>query len=408
MFRCWVVLLLVLTCSLGASSALPQTVGSESKTGAASLPEPPGEYAVGTITYSWTDTARGEIHTESPEDRREVVVQLWYPAEPPSKSKHAPYFPSLDTALSTMRSESEKGRLPAEMLNTFERFANVRTNSYEGARFTRRGRKYPVLVFSPGGNVSRHSYTILMEGLASRGFVVAGISHKHSVVDVFAEGLVVSNSRWAGSGKLKTREEKDDFWKPLAELQAGDASFVLNQLAKLSESDPDRRFFNRLDMNKVGIIGHSRGVKTVITALANDGRFKVGVVYDNQPPMNKLNAERHQPVLMMRPDNWPQESVSTLDSFFEQRRAVGYDVAVRGADHMNFSDFPVVSPESAKAKIDARRFYQIMFDYTFSFLNRYLKNERATLLDESAAKYSEVKFESFKPSTRTHPRSLSK
>jgi hypothetical protein len=403
MVRYCAVLLLVWSCSLGSSVELTQTGGLESRTIAANLPKPPGEYAVGTITYRWTDAAREEIHTESPQDRREIIVQLWYPAEPPSKSTPAPYFPSLDTALSTMRSESEKGRLPAEMLKTFERFANVRTNSYEGARFTRRGRKYPVLVFSPGGNVSRHSYTILMEGLASRGFVVAGISHKHSVVDVFAEGLVVSHGRWTGSGKLKTREEKDEFWKPLAELQAGDASFVLNQLAKLSKSDPDKRFVSRLDMNRVGIIGHSRGVKTVITALANDERFKVGVVYDNQPPMNKLNVEKHQPVLMMRPDNWPQESVSTLDAFFKQRRAVGYDVVVQGAGHLNFSDFPVVSPESAEEKIDARRFYQIMFDYTFNFLNKYLKNEKATLLDEDTRKYPEVKVESFKPSLQTHP-----
>lgn len=392
-------MLLLCVCSLFDPSSASARAGVQKVDGGViNLPAPSGSYAVGTVIYRWVDETREEINTENPSDRREVIVQLWYPAEPGAKSARASYFPSLDVALTTMRSESAKGNLPAEMLGTFESFANVRTNSYEGAKFTRRGRRYPLLVFSPGGNVSRHSYTILMEEFASRGYVVASISHKHSVVDVFPEGLVVSHSRWAGSGKLKTREEKDKFWQPLAELQAGDVSFVLNQLERLNKSDPDGRLNGRLEFRKVGIVGHSRGVKTVVTALSNDARLKVGILYDNQPPMNKLSVEKHQPILMMRPDNWPPESVSTLGSFLKSRRAAGYDVVIQGAGHLNFSDFPVVSPESAKYKIDARRSYQIIFDYTFSFLNKYLNSEKAPLLDGNTRAYPEVEIELFKTS----------
>lgn len=102
---------------------------------------------------------------------------------------------------------------------------------------------------------------------------------------------------------------------------------------------------------------------------------------------------------MIRPDTWPTESVSALGTFLKLRRAAGYDVVIQGAGHLNFSDFPVVNPESAKYKIDAQRSYQIIFDYTFSFLNRYLDNGDAPLLDGNARKYPEVGIELFKPSS---------
>ncbi len=395
--RSWLLPLLSACCLFFPHGASAQEDSLRSDSAVVDLPVPSGPNAVGTVTYRWTDAAREEFHTEDASDRREIVVQLWYPAEPDTKSPRAEYFPSLDVALASLRSEVAKGQMPPEMLGTFERFARVRTHSQEGARFIRGGRKYPVLVFSPGGNVSRHSYTMLMEEAASRGYVIASISHKYSVVDVFPEGLVASHSRWAGSGKLETREAKDKFWEPLAELQAGDVSFVLSELEKLNTSDPDGRLTGRIELRKVGIIGHSRGVKTVVTALANDARLKVGILYDNQPPMNKMKADKRQPIAMIRPDTWPSASDSTLRAFLKSRRAVGYDVTIHGAGHLNFSDFPIVSPQTAKYDIDPRRAYRIIHDCTFSMLDKYLDGRKAPLLDGKSM-YPEMAITSFKPS----------
>ena len=45
------------------------------------LPRPSGPYQVGTVTYHWLDAERDETFTDDPADRRELMVQLWYPAE---------------------------------------------------------------------------------------------------------------------------------------------------------------------------------------------------------------------------------------------------------------------------------------------------------------------------------------
>src|SRR5215207_7800379 len=45
------------------------------------FPHPSGPYEIGTLTYHWVDADRPEVFTADPGDRRELMVQIWYPAE---------------------------------------------------------------------------------------------------------------------------------------------------------------------------------------------------------------------------------------------------------------------------------------------------------------------------------------
>ena len=46
-----------------------------------SIEPPKGKYGIGTQVYFWTDKNRGEVYTTDPTDFRELMVQVWYPAE---------------------------------------------------------------------------------------------------------------------------------------------------------------------------------------------------------------------------------------------------------------------------------------------------------------------------------------
>ena len=46
-----------------------------------SIDPPKGKYNIGTQVYFWTDSSRGEVYTTDPTDYRELMVQIWYPAE---------------------------------------------------------------------------------------------------------------------------------------------------------------------------------------------------------------------------------------------------------------------------------------------------------------------------------------
>jgi len=59
---------------LAASTALPMLIPIFR------FPTPTGPYAIGTLTYHWIDAGRPEVFTADPDDRRELMVQVWYPA----------------------------------------------------------------------------------------------------------------------------------------------------------------------------------------------------------------------------------------------------------------------------------------------------------------------------------------
>src|SRR5262245_16683116 len=59
------------------------------------LPAPMGKYSVGRTSFYWVDASRDEPLTKNPNDRRELMVKLWYPAESASGSP-APYIDNLD------------------------------------------------------------------------------------------------------------------------------------------------------------------------------------------------------------------------------------------------------------------------------------------------------------------------
>ena len=64
------------------------------------FPRPSGLYQVGTVTYHWIDAAREETFTDDQADRRELMVQIWYPAEPaPLLEGPSPDYPEVEIAI---------------------------------------------------------------------------------------------------------------------------------------------------------------------------------------------------------------------------------------------------------------------------------------------------------------------
>ena len=56
-----------------------------------SIDPPNGKYNIGTQVYFWTDSSRGEVYTTDPTDYRELMVQIWYPAEGGENYQRAPH-----------------------------------------------------------------------------------------------------------------------------------------------------------------------------------------------------------------------------------------------------------------------------------------------------------------------------
>ena len=67
------------------------------------LPKLTGPYSIGSLTHHWIDHDRAEWFTpEDPDDKRQLMVQFWYPGIKSKKSKRTPYLDRLDLRAETL------------------------------------------------------------------------------------------------------------------------------------------------------------------------------------------------------------------------------------------------------------------------------------------------------------------
>ncbi|MBD2251317.1 alpha/beta hydrolase [Nostoc parmelioides] len=129
---------------------------------------------------------------------------------------------------------------------------------------------YPVIVISHGLADNRHSFTYIAQHLASHGFVVAALDHPVANSKQLQEFL-------AGIASPPQPTELID--RPL------DIKYLLDELQRLNETDS--RFKNQLNLQQVGVIGHSLGGYTAL-ALAG-ANFDFGKIRQECNPNRSLN-----------------------------------------------------------------------------------------------------------------------
>ncbi|WET80781.1 acetylhydrolase [Amycolatopsis sp. QT-25] len=213
-----------------------------------SLPAPGGPFPIGLRTMHLTDQRRADPWV--PEKRRELMVDVWYPAVPLGR---APLY--MSPAESAAAIAGRKLDLPPDTLS------KVRVHSRENAP-SLPGRR-PLVLLSPGAGNNRITLTSVAEHLAAQGFVVAGIDHAYEAwATEFPDGL----RQCVACGR------SDDPWPAAIANRAIDTTFVVDTLLK------DRRW--SIDATKIGMAGHSAGGSATATAMAADRRIKAGVNVD--------------------------------------------------------------------------------------------------------------------------------
>ena len=377
------------------------------------FPHPSGPYEIGTLTYHWVDTSRAEIFTADPNARRELMVQIWYPAQGKASSPRAPYVQDADTlALALARLK----HLPTFV---FGQLKNVTTNAIPSAPAANDKPNYPVLIFLEGANGFRQMNTFQVEELASHGYVVAAIDQPYTAASVVfpdgyqATGLSLdqmkplirqSYSPVDKAPTLNGRTFKDGIITYLAQ----DVVFTLNQLATLNFADSNGILTGRFDLQRVGTFGVSLGGIVGGQACRLEPRLRACLVMDAPMPTDVVQAGLQQPTMWitrdaktMQIEGWPQieidEHQTTMRAAFNSLRGDGYFVQVPGMFHANLTDIPYWSPIFAwlgvTGPLDRRRAHDVINVYSLAFFNRHLRSRPEELLDGSASRYNEVVFE---------------
>lgn len=373
-----------------------------------------GPYAVGTVTYHWQDASREETFTEDPRDRRELMVQLWYPAEPDDDTSGNPalYIPQRRDFAKDV--ERQYG-IPAFL---FKYFDLVHTRSTENAPVDKALSKYPVVLFSHGFPGTRFSNTFQIEELVSHGYVVASIDHAYSAIaTVFPDGRTVSFSNQGPEP-----DDLDGSDRLVSEVWVKDARFVLDQLTKLNDADSGELLSGKLDLSRVGMLGHSFGGANAAQTLLADDRFKAGINMDGTFfGLGDLSNGLSQPFMLMdtsdsgesarrngppdKPTSELLRSMGMTPEQYDKLRRVwnrgdsvlrhgAYELTLEGAQHLSFSDFYLYSPALpwlTGTSIRTREAHRLINAYTVAFFDQYLQGKPSPLLEPDAPQLPHAK-----------------
>ena len=380
--------LLILLCLFGCAVALP-TLFPIFK-----LPDPSGEYSVGTMML---DVA----------DNEDVALQVWYPAKE-NGTKFAPYL--------------ESNSFPWDWLRL------VRTRAYLDVPLAVDKQSYPVIIFNHGGGFIAAQNTVQMQEFASHGYITFSVSHRHdSTITIYANGDTNGRSFWqtwqemkpvladnnkAGETAHALRTDQRGASISLAEKKAimqkifdenkialevihrrvDDTIVVLNYLEKLNDETPMHTLSNKLDLDRVGIIGHSNGGAVAVNVAMQDSRIKGVINMDGYLFGDIFNAGLNQPFMSMTKEGGQGRD----DVVYAQAKSEAYSVTIQGANHFNFMDIYLWMPlvnRKYLGLIAPHRAVEIMNHYSLQFFEKHLSGKEAPLLKKASPSFPEVEFE---------------
>lgn len=358
------------------------------------IPAPSGSYPIGTIIYEFKDTTRKELYSGKDEARR-FMIQAWYPAEIKTSDERAPWMSNAEIYAPAIATYIDR---PSFFL---DHLALVNIPAYKNAQVAQTAVGYPVIIFSHGWNGFNAQNAAQALELASHGYVVIAIQHTYgAVVTVFPDGTVALNNPKA------LPEDLDDpnyevVARKLVDQWAGDISFTLDQFESLNK-DSDSIFFQKLDMERVGVYGHSTGGGAAIQFCGTDSRCDALLGMD--PFMRPVSADViangvSQPSFFMFSQGWADLVDSKNNQLFNQFQPNVSDskgvIIINGTKHYDFSDLPLLSPIAPqlglKGPLNGKRVTQIVDSYLLDFFEMTLNNKPSTLFSGSFDDFNEVK-----------------
>ena len=355
------------------------------------LPRPTGPYPVGTSILYLRDTSR--VDDASPGGRlpRELMVQVWYPAEP-SHNQYARYRERPET-------------------NTFSSYQSVlATNSRLNAPVAQKGPAFPMLLFNHSWSGRRTNYTYLTEDLASHGYVVVSIDHTYNAsVVAFPDGRVVRKNSPVELDNVdaSTPEQVRAVWNKELMKSTADERFVLDQMEAMNRT-PHSLWYGRLNTNLAGAIGHSFGGAAATEICAEDARVRSSVNMDgwffhaitargpNQPLLVISEYFDQTAVENTKPDAATGEVLDKTD-WDDTKRSLeklgGYWVTIYGTAHNDFSDQPLISPLNSishRGSVPPRELEKVVRDYVLAFFDKTLRGTDSGILQSKSHPFPEA------------------
>jgi len=311
------------------------------------LPRPDGPHRIGTTTIVLLDPSRtddaaatpsGPARTGTP---RELVVQLWYPADPTAPSEPGPLMPS---AVAFADVGGAALGLPAFTLGHLGVVPGHATPDAPAL-----DRPLPVVVLAHGWTGFRTAQADLAEHLASHGYIVAAADHTlGALVTTFPDGRAIPFDP-ALLPEFGTVEDAEYARRSraLVAMFAEDIELVLRAL---DQAPPDA-LAGRIDPTRIALIGHSTGGGAAVLACSRTPACGAVVGFDPWVaplPAPLLTRGLGAPLLTLRTEDWRgrpnDDDLAVLHRAQRRRGSPEALIGIEGALHRDFTLVSALSP----------------------------------------------------------------
>jgi predicted dienelactone hydrolase len=364
------------------------------------LPKPTGSYSVGRTTFEWIDSSRTDSLASLPGVKRELTVWIWYPASEKKSDSIVEYLPQdWRKALA-----HKQGFI---MSNLFTKnLSKVYPHAIINPELSQVKAKYPIVLLKSGIGTLSTDYTTLAEDLASHGYIVVGNDSPFSTfIVVFHDGRIVEKTTRGNPGEIgASSTERTYLANSLIRIWVDDTKFILNKLEELNTDSSDR-FFERLDMNSIGIFGHSFGGATAAQFCKDDPRCKAGIDLDGAPFGTVVKTGLKKPFMFLlashagESDSLSNQIKANIQGIYDSLPESRVWISLNGAKHFNFTDMALTKEKyifrlfGATGPIGNRHGLEVVAECVRTFFDVYLKGQPVTKIKSLATQNSEVRIE---------------
>lgn len=289
------------------------------------VPEPTGHYRVGTQSLLW------ENGISTQEKYKTLNIELFYPIANQNDTKKYPYQPKKIAALKDVLSRQSK--IPTFILDKLLR--PTYTHAQPNGTITSSDEKYPVIFHLPGiGSADLHN--VYLEELASYGYVVCAIEPPYDILaSVFNDTIVALDPTLNAAIKENNRSEIYAYRNEAHVRWIQYINLSIEGMRRLN-NDPNSMFYQKLDLERIGLIGHSHGGAVVTDYCQHHPSCTAGINMDGWTKTYNKGTTFQTPFLFLLSETGEMPEMSEL--FEHNQRNTFKKVIIPGSSHGSFCD----------------------------------------------------------------------
>jgi dienelactone hydrolase len=365
---------------------------------ALTLPAPSGHFAVGRSCFHFAPPQSAR----HPGSSSELMLWLWYPAAPNS-APSTEYLPAAWRDADAQHSGILLGKFLTRDL------AKVRTHSTIDPPVSSEQSTYPTVILRAGGGAFTTDFTTLAEDLASHGYVVVGFDAPYrTILFVTSNGQVIERPPSNNPENLSPAAA-EHLANTLLPQWVADTQTVLDYLTSLQPTRPAGQLSGHLDLQHLGMFGHSFGGATSLQFCHDDPRCKAALDIDGAPFGSVVQDSLRQPAMFLLSDHSREMSDPAsreigvnLHSIYDRLPNGRLFVTLTGANHFTFSDQILLKSQyliralqfaGPFGHLDPQRGLAITTTYVHTFFDVYLRSAPASQLTNLPSQFPEARAE---------------